>query len=356
MPPATRSPAHRPYTAISPKAFEHPADRAATAVLHKIPFFDALVKRLLEFRIERALMQLLLGNAVRVGENQLPNVWGEHRACYAIFDIDTVAPLYAYQWPLPNGMAVGAHRPTVLVTSSAVNMLDMRELRALLAHEAGHVLSEHVRYRTTLEILLRLTVPRLPLIGNAALQALRMALLAWFRATELSCDRAAAIALRDPLVPCSLLLKMAGGVQDDLNLDAFVQQSADYVEWDDLFDRYTRLGPELGTTHPFPVRRVHELTRWVQSGEYDRIISGDYVRRGEEPPVSEEFTSAVEHYTVRFRELIDRTGVGIDKLSKQLSQWVNSWRGNDEEDAAEEEEGPPTRRRPRGGGATRRRR
>jgi Zn-dependent protease with chaperone function len=322
-----RPPAHPRYKGISSKAYEHPADRAATSALQRIPFFDALVKKLLEFKLERALMQDLLGNAVRAGPAQLPLIWDSHSSCYAALDIDAVPPLYAVQQPPPDALAVGAHRPTVLVASGLVGMLDARELHAVLAHEAGHVLSEHVRYRTTLELLLRFSVPRLPVLGRAPLQAVRLALAAWFRAAELSCDRAAAIVLRDPLIPCQVLMKMAGGDIAGLNLDAFVQQADDYVEWDDLFDRRLRLRSELTATHPFPVRRVHELTRWVRSGEYDRIVAGRYVRRGEEPPPTAEFSKAVDHYTERFKELIERTGVGISQLSKRMASWIESMRG-----------------------------
>ena len=234
------------------------------------------------------MMQLLLGNSVRLGEAQLPRIWSAHRAAYTTLDIASVPNsfLHIIQTPVANAVTIGAQRPTVLLQSGIVPMLDETELRAVLAHEAGHVLSEHVRYRTTLELLLRFTLPRMPLMGRVPLQALIAALLAWYRAAELSCDRAAAIALRDPLPTCRALMKLAGGGAEGLSLDAFIQQADEYVEWDDLFDRHQRLGSELGSTHPFPVRRVYELTRWVKSGEYDRIMAGDYVRRGEEPPPS----------------------------------------------------------------------
>ena len=35
-------------------------------------------------------------------------------------------------------------------------------------------------------------------------------------------------------------------------------------------------------THPFGTVRAAELQRWIQSGEYARIIGGDYPRRGSE--------------------------------------------------------------------------
>jgi Zn-dependent protease with chaperone function len=327
----TTAPALPPYTGISPKAYEHPADRAATAFLHRLPFFDPVVKKLLELTVERRMMQLLLGNSVRLGESQLPEIWSAHRAAYTTLDIAAVPTLHIIQAPLANALTLGANRPTVLLQSGIVPMLDEPELRAVLAHEAGHVLSEHVRYRTTLQLLLSFTVPRLPLMGRVPLQALIAALLAWYRAAELSCDRAAAIVLRDPLVPCRALMQLAGGGPEGLNLDAFIQQADEYVAWDDLFDRHRRLGSELGSTHPFPVRRVYELTRWVKSGEYDRIIAGEYVHRGEEPPPSAEFRRAVDHYSERFGEFVERSAGSLTRTTKQLTRWLESFTTRPEE-------------------------
>ena len=36
-------------TGISPKAYEHPADRAATAALKSIPMLDMVVRKLIEY-------------------------------------------------------------------------------------------------------------------------------------------------------------------------------------------------------------------------------------------------------------------------------------------------------------------
>jgi Zn-dependent protease with chaperone function len=326
-----------PFKAISAKAFQHPADRAATATLQRLPFFDVLVKRLLEFALERRLMQILLGNSVRLGEQQQPSIWSAHRAAYTALDIAEVPPLHVIQWPFANALTLGAKKPTVLLQSSIVSMVGTRELSAVLAHEAGHVLAEHVRYRTTLEILLRFTPRNLPLLGRLPVQAITMVLLAWYRAAELSCDRAATLVMHDPLVVCRTLMNLAGG-GGDFNLDAFIQQADEYVEWDDLFDRYQRLGSELGSTHPFPVRRVHELTQWVKSGDYDRILSGDYVRRGEEPPMTAEFRDAVDHYTTRFQEFLERVAGGAGQLSRGVKRWLDSFASGRDDGQEDDEE------------------
>ena len=55
---------------ISPKAYEHPADRAATAALKSIPMLDTVVRKLIEYGYERAFRQMLLANALRVGATE----------------------------------------------------------------------------------------------------------------------------------------------------------------------------------------------------------------------------------------------------------------------------------------------
>ena len=45
----------------------------------------------------------------------------------------------------------------MLVNSRTVELLDEQELRTVLGHEAGHILSEHVMYRTALMILLSIS-------------------------------------------------------------------------------------------------------------------------------------------------------------------------------------------------------
>ena len=142
-------------TGISPKAYEHPADRAATAALKAIPHLDTVVRKIIEFGYERALRRGVLGSAVRLGEDQLADVWRAHARAYATLDVAPVPDLYLTQFPVANALTFGAERPIVVVNSELVQLLDAEQLRGVFAHEAGHVLSDHVLYRTALVIVLR---------------------------------------------------------------------------------------------------------------------------------------------------------------------------------------------------------
>lgn len=313
---------------VSPKAYEHPADRAATAALKAIPYFEAVSRKLIELGYERALRQAYLGSSVRLGEDQLPEVWRAHARAYATLDLEPVPDLYLTQFPVANALTIGAGRPIVVIQSGLVQLLDTEQLRAVFAHEAGHVLSDHVLYRTVLVVLMRLgSVPGIPL----PLFPLRTALMEWFRAAELSCDRAAALVTRDPLTVCRTLMVVAAGAEAErLDLDVFIRQGAEYREQASGMERLSRLMLDLNLVHPMPVRRVHELMDWVRGGDYDRIVSGSYPTRDEPPRPRAEAGDAAAHYSERFRDLFREAGESVGSLSQQLSEWLNREREDGE--------------------------
>jgi Zn-dependent protease with chaperone function len=311
------------YERISPKAYEHPADRAATSALHSIPLMDMVIKRLTDLAHERRFRQILVGNSVRVGETQIPDLWSDYRNCGYVLDIASVPELYVTQTPLANALTVGAKRPLVILHSGLVSSYEKHEVKTVLAHELGHVVSEHYYYTTVLVMLSRFLRGSLPtsLIG-LPVRALYAALLEWARAAELSCDRASALVIGDPLVTCGVLMRIAGGAIEGMSLDAFITQATEYADEDDLFARWSRAWVEFGLTHPFAVRRVRELVGWVSSGEYDRIRAGNYVKRGEEPPPSVQFDAAAEHYRERFTQMLERASGGAQRLVGQLDDWL----------------------------------
>ncbi len=304
---------------ISPKAYEHPADRAAPAALKSIPMLDTVVRKLIEYGYERAFQQLLLANAVRLGDDQLPTIWQEHRAALARLDIKEVPELYLAQMPFINAMAVGSQRPMVLVNSGTISTLDEMEMRTVLGHEAAHILSDHVLYATALAILL--SIPgRLPLMAGLPLLAVKLALLEWYRAAELSCDRAATLVNRSPMTTCQTLMVIAGGAASrKLSLDAFVKQAQEYEEWEPGWDKMARFGRSLLTTHDYPVKRVSELMKWVRSGDYDRIMSGEYRKRTDSVDPRDEAGDATEYYAEKFRALFRDVGEGVNKTGEKVS-------------------------------------
>jgi Zn-dependent protease with chaperone function len=313
---------------ISPRAYQHPADRAATAALGRVPYLDQVVRQLIALGYERALRAVSLGAAVRLGQEQLPGIWVLHRQVFNTLDLDDVPDLYMTQFPLANAYTIGSRRPIVVLNSELVRILDDEGRRAVLAHEAAHVHSDHVLYQTALLILISLTGgARLPVLAGLPLFAIRLALMEWFRAAELSCDRAAALVTRDPQAVCRALMSLAAGeAAAELSLDAFIAQGMEYDEGGKGLDRLTRLLQDLNVTHPMPVRRVRILLDWVREGEYDRIVGGEYMRRGEEPPAREEADAAGAHYRDRIADAFQQAGSSLAEVGQQLGDWLSRQR------------------------------
>jgi Zn-dependent protease with chaperone function len=323
---------------ISSKAYEHPADRAATASLQSIPYLQLVLRKIIDLGYERALRQAYLGSSVRLGEDQLAHVWRTHARAYATLDLEPPPDLYLTQLVIgppamslmPNALTIGAATPIVVMQAGLLHLLGDEELYAVLAHEAGHVLSDHTVYGTALLIVLRLSrLPGLPL----PLAPLRHALLEWARSAELSCDRAAALVTRDPLTVCRVLMIMAAGAEARrLDLDEFMRQGQEYRETGSGLDRLSRLLLDLNVTHPMPVRRIHELMQWVGSGDYDRILGGSYVTRDEPLRPRAEAGDAVAHYAERFRTVFRDAGESLGDVGRQLSDWLGASGGGGDGD------------------------
>ena len=79
----------RRFEQISPKAYEHPADRAATSALHSVPLLDKVIKRLTDLGHERRLRQIVMGNAIRLGSKQMPVVWDTYVRSSSVLDLPT---------------------------------------------------------------------------------------------------------------------------------------------------------------------------------------------------------------------------------------------------------------------------
>jgi Zn-dependent protease with chaperone function len=321
-------PVQRRLVGISPKAYEHPADAAATAALHSIPGLDAVVRKLIEFRYERAFRQGFLAASIRLGPDQMPDVWASYELALSTLDMPEVYDLYLTQSWETNAFAIGSGKPMILVTSSALSTLEADEVETVLGHEIGHILSDHVMYQTALRIVLQLVpLGRIPALTGLPLIAIRSALLEWSRAAELSSDRAATLVNRDPLVTARTLMVLAGGLPSRrLNLDAFLKQGQDFHQWSSAWDRLSRLISQLNLTHSYPVRRVSELMDWVQSGDYDRIVSGIYPTRDQEPDPKDHAGRAYDHYRERFKKSFEDAGESLERGIDRMAEWLQGRR------------------------------
>lgn len=296
----------RILTDIAPHSWEHPADKAALQALRKIPIFDEVLKRVFGFFGEKPIRLAFQADAVRVSENQFPEIYRIYKECLKTLDAPEEYPLFMSQTPMVNAGAYGMDKPFIILNSGTVRLLEEDELAYVISHEIGHIVSDHVLYKTMTVLLINLANMGFPIVGLAA-RAVLVGLLEWSRKSELSCDRAGLLGVQDPEVVMRTMLKMAGGgTTEETSLQEFIIQAEEYRDGGDVADQVFKVLNLLGRTHPFHVLRVAELRDWIESGDYDRIIRGEYSRRGEpDPAYQEDLKQAAGAYAEGAKDFID---------------------------------------------------
>jgi Zn-dependent protease with chaperone function len=282
---------------IHPSTWEHPADRAALAALRRIPAFDDVLRKVFGLFGEKPIRLAFQANAVRVSEKQFPEIWTRYLEVLETMDAQEQYGLYVTQTPLVNAGAYGMDKPFIVLNSGSVRLLDDEELTYLLGHELGHIMSGHVLYRTMTVLLLQLAQLGFPVVGIAA-RAILVALLEWSRKAELSADRAGLLAVQNPEATLrSFMTRAGGGRPDENDLNEFLKQADEYRTSGDVADIVFKVLNLLGTTHPFHVLRAAETRDWIEAGEYDRILRGEYRRRtDEQTPYADDLAAAARAY------------------------------------------------------------
>jgi Zn-dependent protease with chaperone function len=311
--------ATRVLTGIAPRAWEHPADRAALAALRKIPVFDDILRKLFGFFGEKPIRLAFLASSVRVSERQFPRVHDLYQDVLQTLDAPEAYPLFVSQTPIVNAGAYGMDEPFIILNSGTVKLLDDEQLSYVMGHEVGHIMSDHVLYRTMTVLLIQLASMGFPIVGLAA-RAILVALLEWSRKSELSSDRAGLLAIQTPQGVMGTMLKMAGGGDsEEMNLDEFIVQAEEYRETGDVADQVFKVLNLMGQSHPFYVLRVAEIRSWIEEGEYDRILRGEYQRRDEpDPAYTDDLREAAQAYSQGAKDLFGQVTDAAKRMADDI--------------------------------------
>lgn len=269
---------------ISPRAWEHPADKATLQALKQLPFVDQIIRTIFGITSEKGLRLLALSSSVRVTEKQFPKIHKMNLQASEILDISPTPEIFVSQNPVLNASAVGVDNPFILLHSSMLETLDDTELLGVVGHELGHIKSGHALYKTLLSILVRISGTLLQGIPQLAIMAIILALYEWDRKSELTADRAGLLVVQELNPSISILMKLAGGKDiGQMDLEEFFKQAEEYESGGDIVDSIFKILNLMGQTHPFPVLRLKELKTWHASGAYQEILDGKYEKKTERP-------------------------------------------------------------------------
>jgi Zn-dependent protease with chaperone function len=272
---------HKKFADLNKHAYIHPADSKALAALKAIPGVDSALKKLLEWTGESAIRVMFMASAVKVTPKQCPDLHAKLQIACTTLGVD-MPDLFIQQNPLVNAFTGGVEKPIIVLHSALIERLNDEETLAVIAHEVGHMHAEHVLYLTAarlMEALANLSVGKLipgsEIVKFIVSAGIASALLAWARRAELSCDRAAALVVQDPHVVGRTMMKLAGGTfASKIDYEQFLEQGREFQKnYDEKkLDKFWADILNAGLSHPFPIWRVSEVIKWVESGEYDEVM------------------------------------------------------------------------------------
>lgn len=264
---------------IHPKAFTHPYDEAAIAALKKIPFLPTFLKKMAQFNVEQRFRAYQMHNSIEIGSRQLPSIWRM---------VNDVAERFGMPHPTAyvsreggaNAFAFGLERHSIVLTTSLIDMMNDRQLEAIIAHELAHILCQHMLYRNVgLALTDQTLAPFARLAPTAVSGSISILFLAWSRAAEYSADRASLLVIQDPEALTSCLSRLAGvprRFMDEFDPRVFAQQGQRYEAEASTWSKIVTWDIGLINTHPEPTRRSTALLEWATSKEYQRILQGRY--------------------------------------------------------------------------------
>ncbi len=266
---------------IDYKPFIHPEDRDALEKLKAVPLLDSAVKKYMQVFTEDMFRGINMASKIRLGPNQLPEIYRLLRESCEALQIPE-PEFYLEMDPVPNAYTYGDTNPFVVINSGIVDLLSADELKAVIAHECGHILCRHVLYHTLANLLAGAGSGIGGFFGLGIIsEPLQWALMYWSRRSEFSADRVAAYVTGDADVVARTMMRLAGGgtrITERVDMEQFVKQAADYQKFmkDSDKSKFLQNWMIKDLSHPYPAVRAAEVKKWF-AGRRPALTFGDTI-------------------------------------------------------------------------------
>lgn len=314
--------------AYSAELYEHDLDRQAADALKQFPKFVKLLESYSANYDEKAAKIDLLSTTIRLGENQMPEVYGLLPLICEQLGIDT-PELYYVRDKRANAATFGSVHPCIYVTSGLVNKLPLNLLPSVLAHECGHIACKHSLYHSIAAQLVggidRSPLVRIPAIGKYLTPTLVRALLFWDRCSELSADRAAALCDGTADKTIDVLLRL-NGYGKNVDRKEFLKQALDLKSFvnDSKSNKLMELMLVQDETHPRLATRAYECYEWSQSAQYAGIIDGTFTLSDKTKEINQELAEDVVSAEAKVEAPgIDHLNTELARVNQELERYTN---------------------------------
>jgi Zn-dependent protease with chaperone function len=232
--------------------------------------------------VERFVHGVFLSKNIRLSERQLPEIYKHLPPICELFGI-RVPDLYLEMSPYPDAYTIGEQNVSICLTSGLLEIMNEEELHAVIAHECGHIVCQHMLYHTLAQFLLY-TGANLFMPLEIVAEPVKMALRYWNRRCELSADRAGAVAVGSSKPIISTMIRLAGGprsITDAVDLNVYLEQAEAYERLSDsTWDKTLQSIAVQFTDHPFLAVRTREIKEWGATDQFQQLVQAIALQKG----------------------------------------------------------------------------
>ena len=277
---------------LSPPQYEHGFERKALAGLEKVPALGTAVNLFNKHGLDHLLKVEVTGSNLRVTANNVPEAMTALREVCKVLAMAEEPELYLEPGDQISALTSGVHSPVICLTTGALEALTRDELFFVLGREVGHIRSNHLLYQQMARVLPKFgdVIGEVTLnIGKLISRGLVAALRHWCRMSELTADRAGLLACQDGGAAETAFVKMAGLPRAHYPrmgaaVEGFRRQAVEFESVDEDWGGKIARGIALSDKeHPWTVVRAAQLQSWVQTKDYDMVLSMAAAAAPEQP-------------------------------------------------------------------------
>ena len=228
----------------------------------------------------------LLGSAVKVTDQQYPRVYRATKAAGAALRVRPPAVFASPSDSIKVKVLGTEDAPHLIVNLALAERLDDTALVAAIAHELGHVQNGHIFYATALHYLTHSAAFFVRWVVQPAIMTLQ----AWSRRAEVTCDRAALLAIRNLDKTLAALVKLELGLEKGsaFSADEYLKSVQDAAKKGGI-GRYA----ELFRSHPYVPKRVQALRLFADSALYANVLGQDPTGKPSLPDVDKQVADLI---------------------------------------------------------------
>lgn len=226
----------------------------------------------------------LLGTAVKVTDQQYPRVYEAAKVAGAALRV-RVPSIFAAPASSIKVKVLGTEdAPHLIVNLDLAEKLDDTELVAAIGHELGHIQNGHILYATALHYLTNQAV----FFVRWVIQPAIMTLQAWSRRAEVTCDRAALLAVKDLDKTLQAMVKLELGLEKGsaFNAEEYLRSIPDTKKGIGRF-------AEMFRSNPYVPKRVQALKLFGDSALYASITGQDPTGKASLPDVDKQVADLI---------------------------------------------------------------